>query len=107
MAYARWDRTSDVYVYADARGGFTCERCPGAGEQFRCGTAAEMGTHLKEHRAKGQKVPDEALVELEDQASTRIVFPSETFDELLAAVENPREPSAALKRRRNKGAKRK
>lgn len=64
MAYARHARDSDVYVYASTRGGYTCERCPRIGEQFRCGTAAQMLTHLLEHRAKGQRVPDDALDEL-------------------------------------------
>lgn len=65
MAFARFTRDSDVYVYEDTRGGFTCERCPGVGAQFRCATAAEMLAHLlHEHRAKGQRVPDEAIEEL-------------------------------------------
>jgi hypothetical protein len=51
-----------VYVYADSRGGFTCERCPAAGDQFRCSTASEMVTHLlTQHRAKGQLVPEAAI----------------------------------------------
>jgi hypothetical protein len=69
MAYARFARDSDVYVYADTRGGFTCERCPGVGEEFRCGTAAEMVTHLLiQHRAKGQRVPDDAINELRGES---------------------------------------
>jgi hypothetical protein len=68
MAYARFARDSDVYVYADARGGFTCERCPSGGAEFRCAAAAEMLTHLlTEHRAKGQRVPDEAIEELRNE----------------------------------------
>lgn len=68
MAYARYARDSDVYVYADTRGGFTCERCPGIGSAFRCATAAEMVTHLLiEHRAKGQRVPDDAIDALRNE----------------------------------------
>ncbi|WP_146646598.1 hypothetical protein [Labilithrix luteola] len=71
MAFARFTRDSDVYVYADTRGGFTCERCPGVGAEFRRATAAEMLTHLLyEHRAKGQRVPDEATEELWKEAGT-------------------------------------
>ncbi len=42
MAFARFGQDSDVYVYEDSRGGFTCERCPNVGEEFRCATATEM-----------------------------------------------------------------
>ena len=65
MAYARFAHDCDVYVYADTRGGYTCERCPRIGETFRCVSAREMVTHLlTEHRAKGHRVPDETLEEL-------------------------------------------
>jgi hypothetical protein len=64
MAFAQFGRDSDVYVYEDTRGGFTCERCPTIGEQHRCQTAAEMVTHLLEHRAEGDRVPEDALDEL-------------------------------------------
>jgi hypothetical protein len=67
MAFARFGRDSDVYVYEDARGGFTCERCPRIGETFRCATAPEMVTHLLKHRAKGDRVPDDAIKELEHE----------------------------------------
>jgi hypothetical protein len=68
MAFVRFARDSDVHVYPDARGGFACERCPVPGEQFRCATAAEMLTHLlTEHRAKGHRVPDEAIEELRNE----------------------------------------
>ena len=65
MAFSRYGRDSDVYVYADTRGGYTCERCPKVGESFRCATATEMVNHLvSEHRAKGHRVPEDALEEL-------------------------------------------
>jgi hypothetical protein len=69
MAYARFARDSDVYVYADTRGGFTCVRCPKIGEEFRCATAAEMVTHLLMHRARGQRVPEDAITELRDEVN--------------------------------------
>jgi hypothetical protein len=69
MAYARFSGVSDVYVYADVRGGFTCERCPRVGSQFCCTSAAEMVAHLlTEHRAKGQRVPQDALDALGNDA---------------------------------------
>ena len=69
MAYARFARDCDVYVYEDSRGGYTCERCPRVGESFHCATAAEMATHLvDEHRAKGHRVPDEAIDALRAEA---------------------------------------
>ncbi|MCU0687471.1 MAG: hypothetical protein MUF34_35380 [Polyangiaceae bacterium] len=64
MAYARFARDSDVYVYEDVRGGFTCERCPKIGSQFRCATAHEMAEHLVGHRARGDRVPAAAIEEL-------------------------------------------
>lgn len=66
MAYARFGQDSDVYVYADSRGGYTCLRCARFAGEFRCATAAEMVTHLlRVHRAKGELVPDEAIAELQ------------------------------------------
>ena len=67
MAYARFGRDSDVYVYQDTRGGYTCERCPEVGSQFRCNTSAEMVSHLLGHLAKGHKVPSDAVEELRQE----------------------------------------
>jgi len=68
MAFARFGLRSDVYVYEDTRGGFTCEWCSilgkKAAKQFRTGTAAEMVAHLLVHRERGDKVPEDALDEL-------------------------------------------
>lgn len=71
MAYARFAYDSDVYVYASTDGGFTCENCPTAGSSFRCETALEMATHLLEHRAKGHRVPEDAIAELRAEGATR------------------------------------
>jgi hypothetical protein len=67
MALARFGRDSDVYVYEDSRGGYTCQACEllQRGE-FRCATAAEMIPHLLAHRARGDGVPESALTELQD-----------------------------------------
>ena len=69
MAYARFGRDSDVYVYADARGGFTCERCPDMGKQFRCDTAAAMADHLIAHQKRGDLVPNDAFSELRQESA--------------------------------------
>ena len=68
MAFARFGRDSDVYVYEDSRGGFTCERCPVVGQQFGCPTAAQMVAHLLEHRKTGDRVPEEAIDELKNDS---------------------------------------
>jgi hypothetical protein len=66
MAFARFGRDSDVYVYADTRGGYSCERCPKVGESYHCQTAQEMVAHLIQfHRGRGDRVPDDAIAELE------------------------------------------
>ncbi len=64
MAYARWTRESDVYVYEDTRGRYMCECTPSGSPTFNCATAAAMVAHLREHRARGDRVPDEAIEEL-------------------------------------------
>jgi len=72
MAFARFGRDSDVYVYADTDGGYTCERCPKAGESYHCRTAQEMVTHLTElHRGRGDRVPDDAIAALERDEKSR------------------------------------
>jgi hypothetical protein len=66
MAYARFGWNSDVYVYKHVAGGFICERCPEIGKAFLCGTAREMTAHLVGfHRARGDRVPDDAIADLE------------------------------------------
>jgi len=70
MAFARFGRDSDVYVYEDMQGGFTCERCPCIGQSYRCAKAREMVAHLIGfHRARGDRVPDETIVNLEREDS--------------------------------------
>jgi len=70
MAFARFGRDSDVYVYEDTDGGFVCERCPAVGQEYRCQKAAEMVTHLLEHRNRGQRVPEDAMEELRSEANS-------------------------------------
>lgn len=76
MAYARWTNDSDVYVYADVGGGFTCENCP-RGSQFRCETPQEMVEHLLAHRAQGDRVPEPALEELRAEAEPDVYVDEE------------------------------
>jgi hypothetical protein len=67
MAYARYGQESDVYVYEDAGGGYTCERCPRVGGQFKSKSAKDMAAHLTIHVASGDKVPPSAIAELEQE----------------------------------------
>lgn len=64
MAYARYGKDSDVYVYEHVDGGYRCERCPRVGSHFHCASASEMVRHLLGHRQRGDRVPDDALNEL-------------------------------------------
>lgn len=64
MAYCRFGRDSDVYVFEADDGVIECCRCALAGGTFTAYGAAEMITHLRAHRAAGHRVPDEALREL-------------------------------------------
>jgi hypothetical protein len=74
MSFARFGPNSDVYVYEDTNGGFTCERCPGRGQQHHCETAAEMLAHLLAHRAKGDRVPDDAIAEIQELISSGVTI---------------------------------
>ena len=64
MAYARYSRDSDVYVYEDVGGGFTCHCAPKGEPAFNCARPEEMVAHLREHRRRGDRVPEEAIAEL-------------------------------------------
>jgi hypothetical protein len=74
MSYARWGEDSDVYAY-DAGSVLVCCWCRllrhddnGPEPDFECNTPLGMIKHLKEHKALGHKVPDEALERLEKEA---------------------------------------
>ncbi len=65
MAYARFSRDSDVYVYEDGRGYLCCMRCQfSETHETRTKSRREMIEHLERHRRAGEKVPDDALEEL-------------------------------------------
>jgi hypothetical protein len=65
MAYCRFTRDSDVYVF-ETESGIECCRCRLVGGTFAAGGPAQMIGHLLEHRAAGHAVPDEALRELRE-----------------------------------------
>jgi len=59
MSYARWSANSNVYVYADVRGGITCCGCAiYDGDYVNIKTSGYMIEHLDAHRAAGHLVPD-------------------------------------------------
>ncbi len=87
MSYCRCGKDSDVYVYEDIHGGFTCHVAnyryvpvghsppntgipqepiglPRDGDTFNVVTATDMIATLRNLRALGYKVPEEALDKL-------------------------------------------
>jgi hypothetical protein len=69
MAYCRFTRHSDVYVYEDVLGGLTCCGCTlrgvdRLGQDFNCPTRGGMIAHLEEHRAAGHKVEEDTCQDL-------------------------------------------
>jgi len=68
MAYCRFGRDSDVYVY-EGEHGIECCRCRLLDVAFFTAAGpAGMMEHLLAHRAAGHRVPDGALRELRDEA---------------------------------------
>ncbi len=77
MSYVRLGPLSDVYVYGNVAGGFTCCVCTLAlSGNYTCGTRAEMIIHLIEHLKMGHTVPlapfKRLLVEIEAEAENRV-----------------------------------
>lgn len=71
MSYARWGcDNSDVYVYADVKGGFTC-----MWDQFTINlqTGNEMIEYLMVLRQLGQVVPDYTIESLKGQTNKKVV----------------------------------
>lgn len=70
MAYARFGRDSDVYVFLSTQGGLECCRCDLLGESasYIAKTTPEMLTHHEQHRARGHRVPEDCIADLEADA---------------------------------------
>ena len=65
MAYARFSRHSDVYVYEDEHGFLCCMRCQfSESRETRTKSRSEMIKHLEAHRDADEKVPGDALEKL-------------------------------------------
>ena len=69
MSYCRLSDESDVYVYMDADGGFTCCFCKFGEEFFNVDFEMEMVLHLMDHRVQGNKVPQCAIDQLMREAN--------------------------------------
>lgn len=63
MSFARFSE-GDVYVYLNTSGLYECCFCDLAGECVRVPTAAEMLSHVEEHRRAGHKIPGRCVLEL-------------------------------------------
>lgn len=74
MSYARFgcDGDSDVYVYQDVGGGWTCCWCKLGPPRSNVNveTRSEMLEHLLDHRAAGQSVPEHAIERLRAEIET-------------------------------------
>jgi len=69
MSFARLTHDSDVYVYQDSEGGYTCCFCrlmPHA-DQFNVPTAKEMVKHMYAHLTNGDKVPQYCIDGLNEE----------------------------------------
>jgi hypothetical protein len=74
VSFARWSNTSDVYVYLDVGGSFTCCGCSLLEDEegdfsAHLFTTADMIEHLTEHVRAGHKVPDYCIARLMEEAA--------------------------------------
>ena len=75
MAYCRFSRQSDLYIYEDIGRGLTCcgcwlgfRRTPGGhGESFSCPTRSGMLAHIETHRVAGHKIEAGVLEQLREE----------------------------------------
>lgn len=72
LNYCRWSDDSDVYVYADVSGGFTCCGCTS-----NIPTRSGLIAHLHQHRDRGNRVPDKVFRRLHRELKT---FGEATFE---------------------------
>lgn len=70
MAYARFGRDSDVYVFLSTQGGLECCRCDllRESESYIAKSTSEMLTHLEQHRSQGHRVPEDCVTDLKADA---------------------------------------
>jgi hypothetical protein len=67
MAYARFSRSSDIYVYQE-EGDLVCLSCQlGPEFEIRTLTRSAMIRHLEAHLKAGHKVPADAFEELRNE----------------------------------------
>lgn len=69
MSYVRWSKDSSVYVYQDVGGYLRCCGCsmePSPFGSFNAKSTAEIVAHLREHQAKGDRVPERVFGSLEE-----------------------------------------
>ena len=81
MAYVRWGHDSHVYVFDNAAyGGTSCCGCSMKddyeGEDPLYGTHAEMIQHLRQHQARGDRVPEYAFEGLAESPDNPLEVPN-------------------------------
>lgn len=60
MAYCRWSKNCDLYIFQHIGGYYICCNCPDVDENttsYCTPKAQEMVDHIKKHREDGLKVP--------------------------------------------------
>ena len=89
MAYTRFTRDSDVYLYGVGRKeGFRCQACSLAGDVMLPTRSAAL-EHLAEHRRRGDRVPDHAIEEIQ----VELAYLGEQADEIFIVEEPFASPS--------------
>jgi len=60
MSLIRYSADSDLYIYHDVSGGFTCLDCPlhNAGRYVSMKSRSELCDHISAHIKAGHRVPD-------------------------------------------------
>ena len=67
MSYARFSE-GNIYVFPDARGGYTCQLCSLSDTfEFNCETLEELHVHVIAHIEAGDTVPDRCLKRIEEE----------------------------------------
>jgi hypothetical protein len=93
MSFARFSE-GDVYVYLNTSGLYECCFCSLAGECVRVPTAAEMLSHVEEHRRAGHEIPDRCVLELRAEEASGNPMPpalAEAVEAFRALLSEPRD----------------